>query len=332
MPFSPKTGRRSWRRSNLNRFGMARENDAAPQTLASLLTEAADALAAAGVDAARRRARQLVGTALGLAAAELLAHSERTVAVPQLRYVRSLLRRAIAGEPLTRIAGRREFWGLEFGLSTDTLDPRPDSEAVVGGLLAHIPRRDAQLRVLDLGTGSGCLLLALLSELPQASGVGVDIAAGAVATARMNAAALGLAARARFVVGEWANALVGRFAVIVANPPYVRRDALAGLPRAVRDYDPRHALDGGRDGLDAYREIVVDLPRLLTPDGILAIEVASGQAETVGRLLEQGGLSVAATAHDLAGIARCVVARFPRLRPAEAVVGQNMVGMCRSAV
>jgi release factor glutamine methyltransferase len=283
------------------------------ETLGSILAEVAAEFAAAGIDEAWRRARRLIGSAFGLSPAELLAHPGRTVDAPQLRRLQSMLKRMIAGEPLTRIIGRREFWGLEFGLSVDTLDPRPDSEAVIGAVLARLPRRDARLRVLDLGTGTGCLLLALLSELPRASGVGVDIAAGAVATARMNAVALGLAARARFLVGEWANPLADRFAVIVANPPYVPRAALADLSPTVRDHDPRPALDGGRDGLEAYRKILADLPRLLTPEGILAIEFGVGQADAVSLLLEQAGLSVEAVETDLAGNARCVVAR-PRQR------------------
>jgi release factor glutamine methyltransferase len=279
------------------------------QTLGSIFAEAAAALAAAGCGAARRRARRLIGAALDLGSSELLAHPDQEIAERQVQHIRWMVRRMIACEPLSRMAGRREFWGLEFGLSADTLDPRPDSETVVEAVLRCLPRRDAALRLLDLGTGTGCLLLALLSELPRATGVALDIGAGAAATARMNAAALGLASRARFLVGDWGRALAGRFAVVVANPPYISRAALAELPRAVRGYDPPRALDGGADGLQAYRAIAADLPDLLTPDGIFATEVGRGHADAVARMLENIGLAVDPVAYDLAGIARCVVGR-----------------------
>jgi release factor glutamine methyltransferase len=288
---------------------MCLAKEPAAQTLGSLLAEVAGGLAAAGFDEPRRRARRLAGAALDLDPAELLAHPQRAVAAPQERRLRWMLRRLIGGEPISRIAGRRAFWGLEFGLSADTLDPRPDSEAVVAAVLARIPKLEARLRLLDLGTGTGCLLLALLSELPRASGVGVDIAAGAAATARLNAAALGLDRRARFFVGEWGRALDGRFAVIVANPPYIPSPTLADLPGAVRSYDPRRALDGGPDGLDAYRAIAADLPRLLRQDGIFAAEIGVGQGDAISALLSESGLAPEAIERDLAGIARCLVAR-----------------------
>jgi release factor glutamine methyltransferase len=215
----------------------------------------------------------------------------------------------IACEPLSRMAGRREFWGLEFALSANTLDPRPESEILVEAVLRRIARRDAPLRLLDLGTGAGCLLLALLAELPEATGVAVDISAGAAATARMNAVALGLATRARFFVGEWGRALAGRFSVVVTNPPYITRMALAVLPRAVRLYDPRLALDGGTDGFQAYRAIGAELPNLLTRDGIFVTEVGIGQADVVAGILGNIGLAIDGVEHDVAGIARCVVGR-----------------------
>jgi release factor glutamine methyltransferase len=290
------------------------------ETLGSILAETAAALSAGGCAEARRLARRLVASALGLGSSELLAYPERKIADRQVQHIRWMVRRMIACEPLSRMAGRREFWGLEFALSADTLDPRPESEAVVEAVLRRIPRRDSRLCLLDLGTGTGCLLLALLSELPTATGVAVDISAGAATTARMNAAALGFASRARFFVGEWGRALAGRFAVIVANPPYITGTELAELPRAVGGYDPRLALDGGADGLEAYRAIGADLPGLLTRDGIFAAEVGTGQAEMVARILGNIGLAVEGVEHDLAGIARCVIAR-PTVRKPRRVAG-----------
>ncbi len=216
----------------------------------------------------------------------------------------------MAREPLSRILGTREFWGLEFSLSADAFDPRPETETVVEAVLALMSDRNRPYRLLDLGTGSGCLLLALLSELPAATGIGVDIAPGAVASARANAAALGLAGRARFAVGDWGGAVGGNFDVIVANPPYVATAAIAALPREVKDYDPLRALDGGADGIEPYRIIAADLPRLLCPGGIFAAEIGAGQHAEVAAILEARGLAIEVVAADLAGIARCVVARW----------------------
>jgi release factor glutamine methyltransferase len=210
---------------------------------------------------------------------------------------------------LTRILGRREFWGLEFALSPDTLDPRPETETVIEAVVTRRPDRTHAYRILDLGTGSGCLLLALLSEFPKASGIGVDIAPGAAATARRNAEALGLADRAHFFAGDWGAALAGSFDVIVANPPYIARAVIPNLPSEVREHDPHRALDGGADGLAAYRTMAADLPRLLAPDGLFAGEIGSDQAGRVAAVLACAGLTVEAVLPDLAGLSRCAVAR-----------------------
>ena len=179
-------------------------------------------------------------------------------------------------------------------------------------MLARLAERTARLDLLDLGTGTGCLLLALLSEFPAAFGIGVDVSAGAAATARGNAAALGLAGRARFLVGEWGAALSARFTAIVANPPYIATPALAALPLEVRRHDPPRALDGGADGLDAYRRIAAGLPALLMPGGLFATEIGAGQAVAVAAILQARGLVIAGIERDLAGIERCVVARLGR--------------------
>jgi release factor glutamine methyltransferase len=166
-------------------------------------------------------------------------------------------------------------------------------------------------RFLDLGPGTGCLLLALLSEYPEASGVGIDLAPGAAATARLNAAALGLHGRAAFVAGDWGRALTGVFDAVVANPPYIASPAIAELMPEVRDHDPRLALDGGEDGLAAYRAIAADLSRLLVPGGRFAAEIGMGQEAAVAAIVAAGGLAVETIAPDLAGIRRCLVARRP---------------------
>jgi release factor glutamine methyltransferase len=279
------------------------------ETLGSLVAEAAAILARAGFAEPRRRARRLVASALDLAPAELLAHPERMIDEQRIDYVRLALGRTADREPLSRILGRREFWGLEFALSPETLDPRPETETVVEAVLRAGFDGEAPLRFLDLGTGTGCILLALLSEFPAAIGFGLDIASGAAKTARRNAEALGLAERARFLVGNWGVAVSGKFDVVVSNPPYIARPALSDLPREVALYDPRHAVDGGSDGLDAYRSIVPELLRLLKPGGMFACEVGFGQASAVATLLRANGLAIDGCKPDLAGIARCLVAR-----------------------
>jgi len=278
-------------------------------TIEAAITEAAAALASAGFDEPRRRARRLVAAALGLSASEVFAYPERRVDEGGAARIGDFLRRILAHEPLSRVLGTREFWGLDFRLSSDTLDPRPETETVVEAVLARLPERDRPYRLLDLGTGNGCLLLALLSERPAATGTGVDCTFGAATAARANAVALGLAARSWFAVGDWAAAISGRFDAVVANPPYIATGTIASLPPEVRDFDPRRALDGGADGLAAYRTIVADLPRLIAPDGLFATEIGDGQGTAVAAILAAHGLAIDAFADDLAGIRRCIVAR-----------------------
>jgi release factor glutamine methyltransferase len=327
MPSSPRIGRRDWPRSRVD------ARPGAADTLESILAEVAGALATAGYDQPRRRARQLIAGALGLSAAELLIQPERAIGRSETVRLLGLAGRMTRGEPLSRVLGRREFWGLDFALSDETLDPRPESETIVEAVLARVLDRGNSVRLLDLGTGTGCLLLALLSELPTATGFGIDLSEGAAATARRNAAALGLASRARFLVGDWGSALAQRFDVIVANPPYIATTALSELPRHVSGYDPRRALDGGEDGLAAYRCIARGLPGLLAPSALFVGEVGAGQAAAVAMLLKRCGLSLEAIVRDLAGIERCVVARGASLDKAElsAVVQKNL-GMCRRHV
>ncbi|HLI19898.1 MAG TPA: HemK/PrmC family methyltransferase, partial [Stellaceae bacterium] len=204
--------------------------------------------------------------------------------------------------------GSREFWSLDFALSPETLDPRPDSETLVGAALGDVADRTAELRVVDLGTGTGCLLLALLSELPAARGIGIDISPGAVATARANAAALGLAHRAEFRIGGWDCPIGDAADVILANPPYISTSEVAALPREVLAYDPVAALDGGPDGLTAYRALGPAIRRILASAGKAYIEIGDGQARAVALILAESCLRVTAARRDLAGTDRCLIA------------------------
>jgi release factor glutamine methyltransferase len=275
----------------------------------SLVAEAAATLSASGFLEPRRHARLLVASALAISQADLFGFPDRMVGDREVSRFRMMLDRFVEREPLSRILGRREFWGLELGLSADTFDPRPETETIIEAVLRRQPDRNAPLRVLDLGTGTGCLLLALLRELPRASGIGVDIVEAAVITAFSNAATLGFAERAFFAVGDWGAAVGGRFDAIVANPPYIATKKLQLLPLEVARYDPWRALDGGRDGLDAHRAIAADVAEVLAPGGIFATEVGHGQADLVTEIIAASGLTIEGIESDLAGVRRCVIAK-----------------------
>lgn len=225
-----------------------------------------------------------------------------------LAFAEAVARRA-AREPLALITGRRGFWTLDLAVSGDTLVPRPDSETLVEAALAARPARGEVRRILDLGTGTGCLLLAALTEFPRAFGVGVDVWAPAAALARRNARSCGLAARSAFLAGDWAAALGGGFDLVLCNPPYVAREALGALMPEVREFEPRRALDGGAGGLEEYRRVVADLPRLLGPEGVAVVELGAGQAGDVAALAQAAGLAVVATRDDLGDVARALVLR-----------------------
>ena len=247
----------------------------------------------------------LLAHALGTTPAALL----RNPAAPaDMASLGPLLDRRAAQEPLALILGRREFWSLDFAVSPATLIPRPESETLIEAAVAVFADRMPPRLILDLGTGTGCLLLAALSEFPAAFGIGVDRLADACELAARNAASLGLAERSGFVRGDWAGALDARFDLILCNPPYIRSDDIGSLMPEVARYEPRSALDGGPDGFAAYHRLVPELPRLLAPDAVAVVEIGEGQADTVAALARQAGLT-AALRHDLAGIPRALLLR-----------------------
>jgi release factor glutamine methyltransferase len=268
---------------------------------------------AVGIDSAALDARMLTGAALQLDLTALISAAARHLTTDQATHLEAFSRRRLAGEPVARILGTKEFWGLPLKLSAETLVPRPDTETVVEAALEILRaegRAKAPLRIADLGTGSGAILLALLTELPNATGIGTDLSAAALDTAKDNAQALGLTPRADFMVSDYAEDLSGTFDLIVSNPPYVRTADIASLAPEVRDHDPHLALDGGGDGLKAYRRIAPQAERLLSTRGLLVLEVGRGQADDVAKLMVTAGLTVAGSPKaDLAGIGRAVIAR-----------------------
>jgi release factor glutamine methyltransferase len=259
--------------------------------------------AAAGLDSPALDARIIVGHALGLDHAALAGAAERALDAAERDRIAALAARRLGREPVARIVGTKEFWGLPLRLAPAVLVPRPETETVVTTALAAIDRDGARarpLRIADIGTGSGALMLALLTELPNAFAVGTDRSVAALAVARDNAQRLRLAARARFVACDFATALSGSFDLVVANPPYVASGEIAQLAPEVREHDPRLALDGGPDGLQAYRAIAADLPRLLGARGHMVIEVGAGQAPAVAALFAQRRPAVVTSVPDFA--------------------------------
>lgn len=275
---------------------------------AGLLRDIAARFAQAGLDSPEREARALIKAALALTDTDLIVRNEVAVPEDEASRTLALATRRAAGEPLARLTGRREFWSLDFTLAPDTLVPRPETETLVEAALRGFPDRNAAMRVLDLGTGSGAILAAILSERPNAQGVGVDLSEGAARQARANLQRLGLGSRASIMVGRWAEALAGRFDLVVSNPPYITSADIEGLDTEVRAHDPRLALDGGTDGLDAYRTIAAALPALLLPRGVAILELGAGQEADVAQLLTENGVPPDGPARsDLAGIARALV-------------------------
>lgn len=280
--------------------------DAAVQIIARMLSDS-------GLEDARREARFLVQAALGFTAAQMMTEADQPVGPAAARLQAMALARA-ARVPFARITGNREFFGLDFSLSPATLVPRPDTETLVEAMLEHARSRDMHQRaisIVDLGTGSGAILTALLVHLPLATGIGVDLSAEARATAEANFARHCEQSRARFVTGHWMDGLVGPFDIIVSNPPYIPTADLPGLAPEVREHDPVLALDGGSSGLDAYRALAQAIPGQLAPGGFAGVELGIGQADDVRVLMERQGLRQIECRADLGGIPRALLCEKP---------------------
>jgi len=293
--------------------GFAREHrmtDFADQTVEAARRALTAQFKTAAIDSAEFDARILTGHALGLDLTGLISAAQRQLTPDESACLEDFARRRLAGEPVARILGQKEFWGLPLRLSPATLVPRPDTETVVElalQLLRAGGELDRSLRIADLGTGSGAILLALLSELPAAKGFGTDISEEALQTAAANAARAGLSDRATFIACDYASGLAGQFDLIVSNPPYIRSSDIAGLAAEVANHDPLAALDGGADGLDAYRTLIPQAARLLAPGAVLVVEAGQGQSGLIEALMTAAGLTPAtAPKADLAGIPRAV--------------------------
>lgn len=281
---------------------------------------AADAVAeltrdfvAAGFETARLDARILVGHALGIEPGLLFARGDTVIPPEGVDRLRAQAQRHLKHEPVSRILGAREFYGLPFKVTSDVLDPRPDTETLVDAVLAlretgASARNGTQIgpRILDLGTGTGCIPLAILSHWPGATAIGIDINPGAVALAAENARTLALEARAQFREGDWAGGLSGPFDIVVSNPPYVTAGDYATLAPEVRLYDPEIALVAGEDGLQAYRSLLAPVGKLLAPGGHVFLEIGAGQSDAVAALAAAAGLRLLARRSDLSGIERCL--------------------------
>jgi release factor glutamine methyltransferase len=270
-------------------------------------------LQSAGVDNAALDARLLVGAALELDLTGMVTQAARQLTSEETTRLEGYARRRLAHEPVARILGAREFWGLPFRLSEATLVPRPDTETVVElalEIFRGLKISGRRPRIADIGTGSGAILLALLHEIPEAFGVGTDVSLTALDTARDNAAALGLADRAGFVACSYAAALHGPFDLIVSNPPYIPSGEIPKLSIEVREHDPHLALDGGNDGYDAYRALIPQAAERLAPGGALIVEAGQGQAGDIETLMAAAALTIDRPPRaDLAGILRAVSAR-----------------------
>jgi release factor glutamine methyltransferase len=282
---------------------------AAARTIATARHALTEMFRQAGIDSADADARLLVAHALGIDRTALMTNGARALSTVEMKAIDALAARRLKREPVSRIFGQKEFWTLSLLVTPDVLVPRPETETVVEAALdALLPMKLEKLRILDIGTGSGALLLALLTELPNATGTGTDISAAALEIARTNAERNALAARSTFIACNIAAGVQGPFDLIVSNPPYIAHGEIVTLAPEVRDYDPPLALDGGADGLDGYRAIATQVRPLLAQGGRLIVELGAGQEQAVRALFTKAGLNVAAVKEDLAGIPRALSA------------------------
>jgi release factor glutamine methyltransferase len=282
-------------------------------TRAEALTRVADYLARHGVEDPRRDARMLLLAAAEIAHAELLLAPDDALDGEAAKRLSEYAARRGAREPVSRILCGRGFWTFNLAVTPDVLDPRPDTETLIELALREMGhRRDDALKILDLGAGSGAIVCALLSEFVRARAVAVDRSPSACDATKFNLARCGLSDRAHVLQGNWADAIEGRFDLVVSNPPYIRRGDIASLAPEVRLHDPALALDGGEDGLDCHRCVAAQLTRLLAADGFAALEVGAGQASAVRRLLTSYGFDNVTALCDAGGHERAIGARWSR--------------------
>ena len=283
-------------------------------TLAQHMQQTRAALEPVAGALAGLEARMLVQHALGMSHEQMVRAPEAVVEEHAAANLQQLASRRVAREPMAQILGVKDFWKDSFLVTREVLTPRADSEVVIEMLLKHGPARDAQCRVLDLGTGTGCLLLSALREFPQAAGVAVDVSEAALGVARENARRLGLSGRVGLRQGSWCNPLdkAEKFAIVITNPPYIARAEIAALDEDVKGYEPHLALDGGADGLDCYRDIFPQIVSHLEAGALMLVEVGAGQHEQVAQLGQDAGLALKEIGHDLGGIARVVVFKNQR--------------------
>lgn len=279
------------------------------ETLRNVYLKTRDQLRSSGVDNPDFVARDLIKRAVDVADIDIILVSEQEVYAGKVQEINECLKRHISGEPVSRIFGEREFWGLPFRVTPDVLDPRPDTETIVDVALKQFIGRPPE-RILDLGTGTGCLIVSLLTEWPLADGVATDVSEKALAVAKENAKKHNVDKRLKLLESDWFESVKGKFDVIVSNPPYISNQEIPNLPVAVKEYDPILALDGGNDGLDCYRKIISGLKTHLKDDGICFLEIGYSQAEDVTRLVEDSGLFVKEVHPDMAGIPRVVEISF----------------------
>jgi release factor glutamine methyltransferase len=284
-----------------------------PDSVRQAFVETASVLREAGIDTPELDARLLLCHAATLTHESFVARAGEALQPEAAARLEALVRRRASREPISRITGTREFYGRSFVVDDSALDPRPDTETLIEAALALIDktgRWEEPLRLLDLGTGTGCILLTLLDELPKARGLGTDLSPAALRLAEANARRLGVADRASFLASDWLDAIHGEFDLIVSNPPYIASGEIKRLAPEVAHHDPYLALDGGADGLEAYRRIAAGAARLLAPKGAILVEIGASQAPAVAGLLRDGGFLVAndGPSFDLGGRPRVVVA------------------------
>ncbi len=276
--------------------------------LGTLYASLRNELTLSGIESASLESRILLAHSLNISDSVITGYPETLIDFECLKIIESNIKRRVRGEPISYIVGSREFWSLSFDVTPDTLIPRHESELLINIALQNIKDRKLPLSILDLGTGSGCLLLSLLSELPFATGIGIDISQPALNVAIINAKNLNLSSRVSFQNGDWFEGLEGKFDLILSNPPYIETNKIPYLETKIKDYEPVLALNGGNDGLEHYHKIGQDCIKRIAPSGFVLLEIGSSQAEDVSAILSKNGLSEIKLYKDLSNLDRCILA------------------------